>query len=137
MSADDRRTARQERFQLQRGADNGEDTPPPGGGGGGNRGRGPISPIGGGGKVSKEIQSQLDKNIPGTAAWLANNAGALEEFNKVKDQMNEEINSLSAEQRKIHDAAATKIQAMARARHGRLIVQEIRNQKQKEEDEKM
>ena len=105
-----------------------------GGGGGGNRGRGPISPIGGGGKVSKEIQSQLDKNIPGTAAWLANNAGALEEFNKVKDQMNEEINSLSAEQRKIHDAAATKIQAMARARHGRLIVQEIRNQKQKEED---
>ena len=70
-----------------------------GGGDGGNRGRGPISPIGGGGKVSKEIQSQLDKNIPGTAAWLANNAGALEEFNKVKDQMNEEINSLSAEQR--------------------------------------
>ena len=43
----------------------------------------------------------------------------------MKDQMNEEINSLSAEQRKIHEAAATKIQAMARARHGRRLYKKL------------
>ena len=74
---------------------------------GGNRNR--SDNMKSGGKISKEIQSQLDKNIPGTAAWLANNAGALEEFNKVHDQMTKEINSLSADQRLLHDNAATKI----------------------------
>ena len=90
-----------------------------------------------GGKISKEIQSQLDKNIPGTAAWLANNAGALEEFNKVHDQMTKEINSLSADQRLLHDNAATKIQSMARARHARLIVREIKDAKKRKKKQQL
>ena len=51
-----------------------------------------------------------------------------------KEQMNKEIDLLSSEQRQLHDAAATKIQAMVRGKHGKNVVKAIRRSLQREEE---
>jgi hypothetical protein len=83
----------------------------------------------------KEDKPKLDDSlVPGTSSWLANNVGALEEFNRVQEEMKKEIDSLSAEQRQLHDVAATKIQAIVRGKHGKNVVKAIRKSLQREEE---
>jgi hypothetical protein len=75
-----------------------------------------------------------DSQVPGTSSWLANNAGALEEFNRVQESMKKEIDNLSSEQREKHDDAATKIQAMVRGKLGKNVVKGIRRAMAREEE---